>query len=254
MIRVTERRLAGISNRIVTISPRQRDDIVNRYRIAAAEKTSVVPLGLDLDPLLALTARSPDLRGQLEIPADAVVVGYVGRMVPVKDLVTLVNGFARAAAGGSDLYLVLAGDGEDRPGLEARARELGVADRIRFIGWTDDLPRLYRTVDIFALSSINEGTPVAAIEAMAAERPVVATAVGGVPDVVTSDTGLLVPARDPEAFAGALGRLAGDADMRRRMGVEGRRRAAEKYSYRRLADDIEHLYEQELAAARGAAL
>ncbi len=251
LIRMTERGLAAISDRIVTISPRQRDDIVDRYRIATRDKTRVVPLGLDLDPLLALRAGSPGMRLELNIPADAIVVGYAGRMVPVKDLVTLIDGFARADPAVHGLYLILAGDGPEREELASRSRALGIADRTRFIGWTDDLPRLYGTMDIFALSSINEGTPVAAIEAMAAGRPVVATSVGGVPDVVDSDvTGLLVPPQDAIALGEALSRLARDAGIRQRMGASARLKAAHNYSYQRLADDVERLYQEDLAALR----
>jgi glycosyltransferase involved in cell wall biosynthesis len=252
LIRVTERCLAGISDRIVTISPRQRDDIVQRYRIAGLDKTRVVPLGLDLDPLLALTARSPGMRLDLDIPAGAIVIGYAGRMVQVKDLATLLDGFARAAGAVDGMYLILAGDGPERAELAARSRSLGIAERTRFIGWTDDLPKLYQTIDIFALSSINEGTPVAAIEAMAAKRPVVATSVGGVPDVVApGETGVLVAPRDPVAFGDALTRLALDPGTRQRMGASARFVAASRYSYQRLADDVERLYQEDLIALRG---
>jgi glycosyltransferase involved in cell wall biosynthesis len=250
-IRLTERALAAAADVIVTISPRQRADIVERFAVASASKTVVVPLGLDLDALLAARLHATGLRGELGATNDDVIVGYAGRMVPVKDLDTLVRGFAHAHGRARGLRLVIAGDGPERRAVEALAASLGVADRTHFIGWTDDLPRFYAALDIFALSSVNEGTPVAAIEAMAAARPVVATDVGGVADVVETEvTGLLVPPRSPDAFGDALVRMAADARMRRDMGLAGRHRARERYSRMRLIDDIERLYARELERKR----
>jgi glycosyltransferase involved in cell wall biosynthesis len=119
------------------------------------------------------------------------------------------------------------------------------------LGWTEDLLALYATTDFCALSSLNEGTPVAAIEAMAAARPVVATAVGGVPDVVDHGaTGLLVAAGDVSAMSDAFVRLAGDAALRYRMGAAGRARALARYSHTRLVDDMERLYAKGLEEKR----
>ena len=113
--------------------------------------------------------------------------------------------FARAHALAPTLRLVIAGDGPCRADLESMARTLGVADRVHFLGWVEDLPRLYATLDMFALSSLSEGTPVAAIEAMAAGRPVISTDVGGVADVVADGIdGVLVPAADVESMAAAI--------------------------------------------------
>ena len=254
IVRTTERCLARVCDRIVTISPRQRLDIVERFAIADAGRTIVVPLGLALEAFLALPPGAPDLRSEVGVAAGNVVVGYAGRMVPVKDLQILLRGFARASREVPALRLLLAGDGPDRPALVRLASELGVADLVRFIGWVDDLPRFYATVDVFALSSLNEGTPVAAIEAMAAARPVVSTDVGGVADVVEAGvSGLLVPARDPEALARALVQLARDPALRERMGAAARTHAATHYSHLRLVDQIEQVYVEALSEKRGVA-
>ncbi len=251
LVRRTERTLSRLSDVIITISPRQRHDIVTRFAVAPAAKTVVVPLGLDLDQLLEMPDGAADLRAAIGASPTDVIVGYAGRMVPVKDLPTLIRAFAQAHTAVPALRLVLAGDGPERPQAEALAREHGIAERLHFIGWVDDLPRFYATLDIFALSSLNEGTPVAAIEAMAAARPVVATEVGGVPDVVEHDTtGVLVPSRDVAAFSAALVALARDRSRRVSMGLVGRERARTRYAHRRLVDDIEALYEQGLRALR----
>ena len=246
-----ERWLAHATDIIVTISPRQKADITGRFTVARAEKTVVVPLGLQLEQLLAMPAGAPDLRGAIGAATGDVVVGFAGRMVKVKDLPTLVRAFARAYSTVPALRLVLAGNGPERAAVEALAGDLHVSHRVHFLGWVDDLPRFYSTLDVFALSSVNEGTPVAAIEAMAAGRAVVATSVGGVPDVVEHDTsGLLVPPRDADALGAALARLAADRELRAAMGAAGRARAMERYSHLRLVDDIERLYVKGLTAKR----
>jgi glycosyltransferase involved in cell wall biosynthesis len=123
--------------------------------------------------------------------------------------------------------------------------------QVRLVGWIDDLARLYATIDICALSSLNEGTPVALIEAMAAAKAVVATRVGGVADVVEHErTGLLVAPRDPEAQADAIVRLAAAPGERSRMGAAGRQAVAERFSPGRLVEDIETLYTAALVQKR----
>ncbi|MGE3956607.1 MAG: glycosyltransferase family 4 protein [Vicinamibacterales bacterium] len=252
LVRLGERWLARAADTIVTISPRQRDDIVHRFGVAADDRTVVVPLGLDLDSLLGLPEGADAGRAAFGFASDDIVVGFSGRMVPVKDLGTAMAAFGAAVTRQPRLRLLLAGDGPGRAMLEKQAATLGVADRVRFLGWVSDLPAFYRMLDVFLLSSLNEGTPVSAIEAMAAARPVVATAVGGVPDVVEHGrTGILVPAQDTGAMAGALVELAAAGDRRLALGREGRRRARERYSHLRLVDDVERLYRDGLASKRG---
>jgi L-malate glycosyltransferase len=209
-----------------------------------------VPLGLDLQPFLAGDA--PPLRGELGIDERAIVFGYVGRLVPIKDLGTLVLAFARLLDAMPCAYLLIAGDGPVRPEIEALITQRKLGGGVRLLGWREDLAPLYATIDVCVLSSRNEGTPVAIIEAMAAGRPVVATRVGGVPDVVEEEaTGLLAPPGDVEALAAAMQRLAGDAELRRTMGAHARDVAAAWFGYERLVDDIDRLYADALASKRG---
>ena len=251
LIRATERVLARITDVVITISPRQRYDIVERFAVARDQQVVVVPLGLDLDALLALPPDAPTMRAAIGASSDDIIVGYVGRMVPVKDVPLLIRAFAQASRDVPSLRLLLAGDGPNRSEAEALAAELGRAERVHFIGWTDDLQRFYATIDVFALTSLNEGTPVAGIEAMAAGKPVVATAVGGVPDVVDSGTtGTLIPPGSADAFSRSLVDLARRPDERRRMGAAGRERAGSRYSHVRLVDDVERLYMRELRRKR----
>jgi glycosyltransferase involved in cell wall biosynthesis len=251
-VRLAERSLARATDLIVTISPAQRRDIVDRFRVAPDARVAVVPLGLDLGPLLDLTPGAAGLRAELGIPAAAFVVGYVGRFVAIKDLETLGAAYAALRREIPDAWLVMIGGGPTRPAVESALARAGVADRVRFTGWTERLPAAYASMDVCALSSINEGTPVALIEAMAAGRTVVATAVGGVPDVVeTERTGLLVPARDPAALAAALIRLARDPELRTRLSREARASVAARFSPERLTSDIAGLYHARLMMKRG---
>jgi glycosyltransferase involved in cell wall biosynthesis len=246
-VRFAERTLARWTDQIVTISQRQRDDIVVRFRIADAGKVSVIPLGLELDALLNAPARDVALRETLGWTDEHFVVTYVGRLVPIKDVGTLLAGFAAFAAGNAKARLLIVGDGEERSRLESRVGELGLREVVVFVGWQTDLTRIYGAADVVALTSLNEGTPVAVIEAMAAGLPVIATAVGGVPDVVVHGTsGLLIPPSDSGELARGLQCLAGDRDLRQRLGSEGRASVANRFHQRRLVTDMAGLYRRVL--------
>lgn len=248
--RFVERLLARTADAIVVISERQRVDIVERYRIAPSTKVRVIPLGLRLESLLALEPDAPSLRQDLSIPPDAIVFGFMGRFAPIKSLATLIEAFAGVAAKVPRAHLLLVGDGETRGSVEAQAMRSYAASRIHFLGWQTDLPRVLATMDVGVLTSRNEGTPVALIETLAAGRPVVATNVGGVADVVDDgETGLLVSAEDTEAFAAAMLRVAQDSHLRHAMGERGRATVL-RFDHRRLTDDIAGLYEQLVAERR----
>ena len=243
IVRIIERALALITDRIIAISPRQRDDLTRRFAICPADRVAVVPLGLDLDALLSLKGSHATLRGQLRIPAEAVVVGFIGRLVPIKDPLTLVSAFAEVAAAAPHAVLVIAGSGPLDDDVRQEVERRGLASQVRFAGWQRDLAALYATCDIVVLVSRNEGTPVAIIEAMAAGRAVVATAVGGVPDVLQHErTGLLVPPQSPALVAAALLRLVHDPPLRAELGVRARGEARLRFREERLVSDVEQLY------------
>jgi len=245
-----ERLLARVTDRIVTISPAQRDDIVDRYRIGGSERTVVVPLGLELRPSVSDADAGP-LRAELGLAEHSIVFGFVGRLVPIKDVPTLLLAFERLLQTIPDAYLLLAGDGPTRPDVQALIADRALASHVRLLGWREDLARIYAAMDVCVLSSRNEGTPVALIEAMQAGRPIIATRVGGVPDVVADgDTGLLVGPGDVEALAGAMATLARDPALRSRLGQLGRERTARQFGSERLVDDIATLYENALEERR----
>ncbi len=243
VIVTAERWLARSTDAIVTVAPRQRDDLVNRYRIAPAERVVVVPHGLDLTTFSGIPVFDAGARSALGLPLDAVIAVFAGRLVPIKDVSTLVEAFALTRAGCPAAHLVVAGDGPLRAGLEAHADRLGLRTAITWLGWYRDVARLYAAADLVVLSSRNAGTPLALIEGMAAGRPAVATAVGGVADVVSDGvTGLVVAPGDPGALASAMSRLMTDTGARHAMGAAARADIARRYSAERLADDLDRLY------------
>jgi glycosyltransferase involved in cell wall biosynthesis len=194
-------------------------------------KITVVPNFLD-DAAFAPAA--PDARerflNELGVPGDALVVGCVARLDPVKDHETLMRAFAGLVAQVPHAVLVLVGDGPRRAALEAFAAEIGIAHAVRFAGHRDNGTNLHQAFDISTLASVSEGFPNAVLEALAAGVPVVATDVGAVRDVIESGvTGYVVPARDVGAFAAALIALAADADLRRRLGASGCAIVSQRY-------------------------
>jgi glycosyltransferase involved in cell wall biosynthesis len=251
LVRTTERTLARGSDRIIAISPAQRRDLVEGYRIAPAAKVDVVPLGLDLDALRAVPARVDTLRRAAGILGDAIVCGYVGRLARIKHVDLLVRAFGRAATLQPRARLLIVGDGECRDELEQLVASLSLGSRVHFAGWQTNLADVYGAMDVVALSSRNEGTPVALIEASAAARAIVSTEVGGVADVVKAgETALLVADDDEPALAAALGRLFSDAALRARLGAAARQHSDGRFGAARLVDDLDGVYRR-ARAARG---
>jgi glycosyltransferase involved in cell wall biosynthesis len=250
--RLLERRLAAGTTALIAVSPQVRDDLV-ALGVAPRERFVVIRLGIELDERVA-----PELNGRgesrryLGIPGDRFAVGWIGRMTAVKRTDDVLIAFKRLRDGGVDAVLCMVGDGPDRLQLEQRAHELGVARNTVFLGYQEDVAPFYAAFDALVLPSGNEGTPVSVIEALAAELPVVATRVGGVPDVVRDgEDGFLVEAGATDDLADRLAQLAGDPALRARMGKQGRERVLPRYAVDRLVDDVDTLYRSLLSAAGG---
>jgi glycosyltransferase involved in cell wall biosynthesis len=249
VFRLLERMLARITDALVAVSPEVRDELV-ALGVAPASKFRVIRLGIALDTRVpADDAARAETRRVMGIPDGRFVVGWIGRMTGVKRTDVLLRGFRALREDGVDAVLCMVGDGPDRETVERRARELGIVRSSLFLGYQDEVAPYYAAFDALILPSANEGTPVSAIEALAGGRPVVATQVGGVPDVVRDGVdGFLVQPGDVDAMAERLARLAADADLRRRMGEAGSASVRARYSVERLLDDVDALYRRLLAA------
>jgi glycosyltransferase involved in cell wall biosynthesis len=249
LFRLLERWLAAGTTALIAVSPQVRDDLVS-LGVAPRERFVVIRLGIELDERVAPEENGRgESRRYLGIPGDRFAVGWIGRMTAVKRTDDVLIAFKSLRDSGVDAVLCMVGDGPDRIPLEQRAHELGVARDTVFLGYQEDVAPFYAAFDVLVLPSGNEGTPVTVIEALAAERPVVATRVGGVPDVVRDgEDGFLVEAGATEDLADRLGRLARDPALRARMGKKGRERVLPRYAVKRLVDDVDELYRALLSA------
>lgn len=255
-----ERMLAWFTDRIVVLSQQQRTEIHRQFKVGRANQFDVVPLGIDLSPYLDGPNRRAKLRTELAAADDEILVGIVGRLTEVKNHEL----FLQAAAGylaeqgdsGPMVRFVIVGDGHRRPVLEAEAERLQLGANLVFLGARDDPENFYPALDIVALTSRNEGTPLTLIEAMANARPVIATAVGGVVDLLgkppedrptgtaysVCDRGVSVPPGDVRAFSAGLAGLIDDPVLRDRLSTAGETFVKAEYNLARLLSDIANLY------------
>jgi glycosyltransferase involved in cell wall biosynthesis len=237
-----ERRLASRTTRLVTVSETVRDEILSR-QIGRLDQFEIVRLGLELASLSSCERRAGELKQELGLPPGAQTVVIVARLVPIKDHETFFDMAQRLAPRFPGLVFLVVGDGERRAALEADVRARGLEGRVRFLGWRADLDRVYADADVVTLTSRNEGSPVALIEAMAAGRPVVATRAGGVAELV-GEAGVLTEVGDAEGLAAGVAGLLEDSGQARELGLAGRARVLPHYGHPRLVSDIDALYQR----------
>ncbi len=253
LVRLTERSLGRWTDRIVTVSDAVTRDLVHQG-VAAATRIERIYPGLDLEEFFAARGAAPELRAEWGVPPGALVVGFLARLVAVKQAHLFIELAERLRASFPDARFVLVGDGDDRASLEAQTAASPARARIVFAGFRHDLPAVCRALDVLVLCSANEGSPLSLIEAQAAGRPVVAFEVGGVGEVVRDgETGTLVPRGDMDGLANGLARLLTDAQRRQQMGEAGRRFMEQRFGASRYVQDTVDLYRR-LLAARGGAL
>ncbi|MBW1924853.1 MAG: glycosyltransferase [Deltaproteobacteria bacterium] len=254
-----ERMLARFTDAIIAISEGQRRDLVHRFRVAGPDKIRMIRLGFDLEPFLSNDALKGRFRERLGMGVDQRLVGIVGRLVPVKNHRLFLEAVRqlKEADPGDQTRFVVVGDGMLRGELENLVRDLEVADRVIFSGWQREMASVYADLDLLCLTSINEGTPVAVIEAMASGVPVAATDVGGGPDLLgpvvgssgealyaVCERGLMCRRGDPESVAWAIRDvILGAVPELDRCVMRARLYVAQYYSRGRLVEDVENLYE-----------
>ena len=243
VFRVIERLLALTSGTLVAVSDEVRDDLVG-FGVAPARRFVVVPYGFDLPAWSdADDEARRAIRAELGAGETTFVVGWAGRLTAIKRPLDLIRTLRALVDRRVDALLVLVGDGEDRAAVEALAAELGVADRCRLVGFQKSIRPWYASFDALLLTSANEGTPVVAIEALAAARPVVATRAGGTGTVVRQgESGYLESIGDTAALAERLATLAGDPRLRARIGAHGAADVQARFAVGRMADEVEAIY------------
>jgi glycosyltransferase involved in cell wall biosynthesis len=242
--RLIEQLLAHFTDVICVLSPQQAGELSGCFRIAPLEKFRIVPLGLELDDCFALPAAAED--GPL-------TVGWFGRLVPVKNVPLLAETITETVRNGCDIRFLIAGDGPDRAILQRLVRAYG--GRVEWLGWQQEILPVLARCHVLLQTSRNEGTPVALIQGMAAARPFLSTAVGGVPDMLSSPVrrsadgvrwyaNAALADSTPAALAGGLAALARDRRLANHMGLDARAFAASRYRKERLVSNLDSLYRE----------
>lgn len=240
-VRAQMRVVTRVVDRFLPVSRHVETRLVSQGIPAA--KLGLIRNGID--PERFEVARDADLRTALAGDSTAPVVLTAARLVPQKAIGVLLA----AAALVPGVIFLLAGEGPDRPALEARAAELGVSSRVRFLGARLDMAELLAVSDLFVLPSLAEGLPISILEAMAGAKPVVATRIGGIDEVVLEgETGLMVPPGDAEALAAAIRRVLADPELAWRLGQGGRTRVYQEFSLAGMIAAIDATYEEMLAS------
>jgi glycosyltransferase involved in cell wall biosynthesis len=256
-----EKALAKCTDVIVVVSEQQKDELYKKFGIGRPEQYRVVPLGLDLVPLEKASESKGKLKSVLGLSENGEsLVGIVGRLTPIKNHSLFLESISLLLSEerNTSASFLIVGDGELRKDLEEMTKELALAERVIFTGWIKDLRSFYADLDVLALTSNNEGTPVAVIEAMAAEVPVIATDVGGVRELISDlglrnaelseeefkicERGLLVKKGDVKGFAKGLKYLLEHPEEGREMGKRGREYALGHHSTEKLVSDMDRLY------------
>jgi glycosyltransferase involved in cell wall biosynthesis len=250
-----------VTDRIIVISPQQFQEINGLFHVGRSDQFSVVPLGLELGMFDRSGDRRGRLRQELGVADDEILVGIVGRLTEVKNHRLFLEAAAKlkktSSVSSSRVRFVVIGDGNLREALIGHTAALGLDDDVYFLGLRIDPENFYPGLDIVALTSFNEGTPLTLIEAMANGRACIATAVGGVTDLFGQrrsggegsgyrlcERGILVDSGDVDAMCSGFTRLIDDIDLRRDLGARGSLYVRQGFSRDRLLSDIESLYDE----------
>lgn len=255
-----ERYLAGRSSGIIAISDLQKEELCHTYRICAEDKIRTIPLGLDLNKFADnQDSKRAAFRARYFIAPDEIAIGIIGRIVPVKNHTLFVAAMEKLLAQTNEkIRIIVIGDGDMRPQMETEFKAANIdyayfpeeqrAATAICTSWQTQMDEVLAGLDIVALTSHNEGTPVSLIEAQAAARPVVSTNVGGVADVVIDHgTGFITEPGHIGAMSDALLQLVQQPHLRESMSAAGRQHVYGKFSYQRLVNDMSGYYYEQLA-------
>jgi len=249
----TERYLATRSHALIAISDQQKNELTNDFHIAHENKFKVVPLGFELKKFWEnQEEKRKKFRNEFNLEDDAIAIGIIGRLVPVKNHNLFLEGINYLLHKTSKkIKAFIIGDGETRQALERRAGQLNISfsnnhntnASLIFTSWRNDIDVINAGLDVIALTSLNEGTPVSLIEAQAAGKPIVSTRVGGISDIVLeNETALLSNVNDTGAFQRNLLQLVENDELRNSFSKKGAAHVQKKFSVERLAHDMANLY------------
>lgn len=250
-----ERYLAKKSTKIIAISDIQKSELTQQHKICDKNKVAVVPLGFDLRRFQEnYESKRNDFRKHYLLEDDEIAIGIIGRLVPIKNHTLFLKAIDQLLKKTTKkVRIFIIGDGEEKENLIQYCKEFNIdftefnkqkkKVTITFTSWVKNVDWANAGLDIIALSSLNEGTPVSLIEAQAANNPIVTTNVGGVENVVLKDkTGLVVPSGNNQAFSEALLKLVENDALRKQMSEKGWEFVKEKFHYERLVNDMRELY------------
>ena len=240
-----EKLLGRITHHQIALTPEECNDYLS-LRVSQPSNTSVVHSGVDVHRFIAGAKQRTEKRAELGIPPDSLIIGYVGWLIPIKGVTYLVSAMEKVLEKHPESMLVLVGKGDDMGDEEVHLREqvkkLNLADKVHFWGWRPDVDTIMSCFDIFVLPSLNEGMGRVLVEAMSAGLPIVASRVGGIPDLVKDgENGLLVPPADASALEKAISDLLTDKEKRKRMGEAGKK-MCRPYSAEAMVEQIHDLY------------
>lgn len=245
------------TDKIVVITRQQFEEINKKFRVGDEQQFEIIPLGIDLEKFSDAANKREILRREIGAGAGEILVGFVGRFTEIKNIPLFLQAAKifteRQKFDSPKVKFVLIGDGHLRPELEKTATDFGLNENVIFLGNRNDADVFYAGLDIVALTSFNEGTPLSLIEAMANGKPVISTKVGGVSDLLgrtiektekfdINERGIGINSEDAEGLSGGLARLAGDSELRNKLGNAGKVFVTQNYSKNRLVEDMENLY------------
>ncbi len=246
---VIERLFACITDCLIALTEKERKDYIE-LSVSNSENIVQIHSGVEIDRYLSTRVNVEKKKRSLGLNPRARVVGTVGWLLPIKGPMILLKAMGRVWEKLSEVELVYVGKGELQEALKAQAFQMGVSEKVKFLGWRDDVEEIMPIMDLFVLPSLNEGMGRVLVEAMAAGKPIVASDCGGIPDLVEHEqTGLLVPPGNVQALAVAIQQILMDTEKARRMGEKGRAEC-HKFSLQTMLEKLETLYQDLLKEIR----
>ena len=238
---IIERLTAAVVDRMVALTEGERRDYV-AFSVASPDKMATIHSGVNIDQFMKVKRNGREKKRSLGLDTNGFVVGTIGWLLPIKGPMYLLKAMAEIWHTHPDIQLVYVGKGDLEEGVKAEAYRTGVSDKVKFLGWRDDIPEIMQVLDIFILPSLNEGMGRVLVEAMASGKPIVASNVGGIPDLVKDGhNGFLVGPGDVNGLSLAIKKLIEDEQLCLKMGAKGRA-MARNYGVEEMIKKIDDLY------------